>query len=31
LWGAAIGVIFTLLIRPDVLPHFLGQLAQPRF
>ncbi|MFC4527722.1 rhomboid family intramembrane serine protease [Dyella halodurans] len=31
LWGAAFGVIFTLLIRPDVLPHFLGQLAQPRF
>lgn len=31
LWGAAFGVIFTLLMRPDVLPHFLGQLAQPRF
>lgn len=31
LWGAAFGVIFTLLIRPDVLPLFLGQLAQPRF
>lgn len=31
LWGAAFGVIFTLLIRPDVLPHFLAQLAQPRF
>ncbi|WP_266182801.1 rhomboid family intramembrane serine protease [Dyella humicola] len=31
LWGAAFGVIFTLLIRPDVLTHFLGQLAQPRF
>jgi membrane associated rhomboid family serine protease len=31
LWGAAFGVIFTLLIRPDVLPLFLAQLAQPRF
>ncbi|WP_199099980.1 rhomboid family intramembrane serine protease [Dyella sp. ASV21] len=31
LWGAAFGVAFTLLIRPEVFSHFLGQLAQPRF
>jgi len=31
LWGAAFGVAFTLLVRPDVFSHFLAQLAQPRF
>lgn len=31
LWGAAYGVAFTLLIRPEVLSHFLNQLSQPRF
>ena len=31
LWGAAFGVAFTLLVRPEVLSHFLGELAQPRF
>lgn len=31
LWGAAYGIAFTVLIRPDVISHFLSQLAQPRF
>ena len=31
LWGAAFGIAFTLLVRPEVLSHFLSQLAQPRF
>lgn len=31
LWGAAYGVIFTLLVNHRVLGHFLGLLAQPRF
>jgi membrane associated rhomboid family serine protease len=29
LWGAAYGVVFTLLTNPAVLPHFLGALSQP--
>jgi len=32
LWGAAYGVLFTLLVNPPlVLSNFLGQLLQPRF
>ncbi len=31
LWGAAYGVVFTLLVNPRVLPHFLGALLQPGF
>lgn len=31
LWGAAYGVVFTLLVNPRVLPHFLGALLQPAF
>ena len=31
LWGAAFGVAFTLLIRPEVLSHFLSELSRPRF
>jgi membrane associated rhomboid family serine protease len=31
LWGAAFGVAFTLVIRPEVFSHFLAQLSQPRF
>jgi len=31
LWGAAYGVIFTLLAEPRVLPHFLNALVQPSF
>ena len=31
LWGAAYGVIFTLLIEPRVFGHFLGALSSPRF
>lgn len=31
LWGAAFGVAFTLVIRPEVLSHFLSQLSHPRF
>jgi membrane associated rhomboid family serine protease len=31
LWGAAYGIAFTVLIRPEVISHFLTQLAQPRF
>jgi membrane associated rhomboid family serine protease len=29
LWGAAVGVAFTVLLEPAVVPHFLGQLARP--
>lgn len=31
LWGAAYGVIMTILIQPKVLPHFLNQLLQIPF
>ncbi|AIF48991.1 rhomboid family intramembrane serine protease [Dyella japonica] len=31
LWGAAFGVAFTLVIRPEVLSHFLSELSRPRF
>ena len=31
LWGAIWGILFTLLMEPKVLPHFLEQLMQPRF
>jgi membrane associated rhomboid family serine protease len=30
LWGAAYGVVLTLLIEPAAFGHFLGQLAAPR-
>jgi membrane associated rhomboid family serine protease len=29
LWGAAYGVVFTLLTSPEILPHFLRALSQP--
>ena len=31
LWGAAYGVIVTILIEPRILPHFLNKLAQLPF
>ena len=31
LWGAAYGVIITILLEPKVLPHFLNQLTQIPF
>ena len=31
LWGALYGVIFTLLVDPRVLPHFLDALMYPSF
>ncbi|KFN42839.1 rhomboid family intramembrane serine protease [Arenimonas oryziterrae] len=31
LWGAAYGVVFTLLVDSDVLGHFLRELSHPRF
>ncbi|MDO1527802.1 rhomboid family intramembrane serine protease [Fulvimonas sp. R45] len=31
LWGAAYGVVFTLLVNPRVLPYFIGALSQPRW
>jgi len=31
LWGAAYGVVFTVLLNPRVLGHFLDALARPRF
>lgn len=31
LWGAAYGVMFTLLMEPGVLRHFAQQLASPSF
>lgn len=29
LWGAAYGVLFTVLIEPRILPHFMASLMQP--
>ncbi|GLQ46607.1 rhomboid family intramembrane serine protease [Dyella lipolytica] len=29
LWGAAYGVVFTVLVNPAVLPHFMEALSQP--
>lgn len=31
LWGAAYGVMFTLLLEPQVLGHFLSRLSNPSF
>lgn len=31
LWGAAYGVIVTILIEPRVIPHFLDQLTRLPF
>lgn len=31
LWGAAYGVIATMIIQPDVLGHFVTQLMNPTF
>jgi membrane associated rhomboid family serine protease len=31
LWGAAYGVLFTLLVNQQVLPHFLDALMHPSF
>jgi membrane associated rhomboid family serine protease len=30
LWGAAYGVVFTVLANPAVLPNFIAALSQPR-
>jgi len=31
LWGAAYGVMFTLIMDPGMLQHFMSQLSNPRF
>ncbi len=31
LWGAAFGIAFTLVLKPEVFSYFLYQLSQPRF
>ena len=31
LWGAAFGVAFTVVVKPEVIAHFLAALSQPRF
>lgn len=31
LWGAAFGIAFTLVLKPEVFSFFLYQLSQPRF
>jgi membrane associated rhomboid family serine protease len=31
LWGAIWGVVFTMLMEPRVLPHFIEQLLKPSF
>lgn len=31
LWGALYGVVFTLLVNPSLLPHFLDALMHPTF
>jgi membrane associated rhomboid family serine protease len=30
-WGAAYGIVFTVIMAPPVLPHFVQQLAHPHF
>ncbi|MGK3627709.1 rhomboid family intramembrane serine protease, partial [Acinetobacter sp. A11] len=31
LWGAAYGIIVTILLEPKVIPHFLDQLTRLPF
>ena len=31
LWGAIYGIVFTLVMQPGVLPHFVQQLLHPHF
>lgn len=31
LWGAAFGVVATVLLNPNVLPHFVNKLLNPSF
>lgn len=31
LWGAAFGVAFSLLMKPELVTHFLSQMSQPGF
>lgn len=31
LWGAAFGVVATIAIEPNVIPHFVNALMSPRF
>ena len=30
-WGAAYGIVFTVIIEPRLVPNFLAQLARPHF
>lgn len=31
LWGAAYGIVFTVVMEPRVIPYFLQQMANPHF
>lgn len=31
LWGAIYGIVFTILLEPDVIPHFIRQLLRPHW
>ena len=31
LWGAGYGILFSLIMEPRLIAHFLAQLGQPRF
>lgn len=31
LWGAAFGIIATILLAPQIIPHFMGELMSPKF
>ena len=31
MWGAAYGIVFTVLMEPRVIPFFLEQLRNPHF
>ena len=31
MWGAAYGLVFTMVMEPRIIPYFLQQLANPRF
>ncbi len=31
LWGAAYGILCTIILEPQIIPHFLTQLLHPKF
>ncbi len=31
LWGSLYGVVFTILVHPGIIPHFINEISNPRF